>query len=81
MAATHYATSIDLDADFRRAVALPSGEQQKAQQSASADGEHGVPANTPDHAATPKKQGSDTREHVSANAVRTDPWALQDSNL
>jgi len=34
VAATHYATSIDLNADFRRAAALPDGAQQQAQQKA-----------------------------------------------
>jgi len=42
IAARHYATSIDLDADFRRAAGLPPQAQQKAQQSAAVDDGQGT---------------------------------------
>ena len=82
VAARHYATSVDLDADFRRAAGLGAAEaQQKAQQSASADGEHDMLGETPYHADTPEKQGSDTLCHSHASAGETSEWAQQDSNL
>jgi transposase len=81
VAAKHYATSIDLDADFRRAAGLPSEAQQKAQQSASADGGQGETREQAEHTETPEKQGSDTLCHSHASAVEAKGWALQDSNL
>jgi len=77
VAARHYATSIDLDADFRRAAGLgPIEAQQKAQQSASADDEQRMSGGTAD----PVKQGSDTCGHACASAAGTGDWARLDSN-
>ncbi|MCK4340474.1 MAG: tyrosine-type recombinase/integrase [Phycisphaerae bacterium] len=82
VAARHYAMSIDLDADFRRAVGYgPAEAQQKAQQSASADDEHAVPRETPDLTETSENKGSDTFRHALVSADTARNWALQDSNL
>jgi hypothetical protein len=82
VATKHHATSIDLDADFRRAIGLgPAETQQEAQQSASADDEQGVTDETRDHADTPERPEQVTRKQLCATADTTAGWALQDSNL
>lgn len=86
VAARHYATSIDLDADFRRAAGLeaprPSGQaQQNAQQSASADDGRGMSGET-ENVQNHRENGcEDVSGQSLANAVNSGAWALQDSNL
>jgi len=81
VAARHYATSIDLDADFRRAVELPGEAQQKAQQYTAGSGEQGVSDETPDRTKTPENKGSGSYRHACAGAVKAGEWAIQDLNL
>lgn len=82
VAARHYSMSIDLDADFRRAVGQGVGEaQQKAQQSASARREQAMSGGVTDRTRHPEKPGSGTYGHALASAVATGEWAIQDSNL
>ena len=82
VAAKHYATSVDLDADFRRAAGLDDKQaQQNAQQS---------PDSTRDQAMTDDEREADKPLENKRN-VRVRPslahsgnrgnWALQDSNL
>ena len=86
VAARHYATSIDLDADFRRAVSLPSADaqqkaQQKAQQSASGSDEHDMSAETPDNCNPLETAGVGTSGPIPAIQDKHVLWAAQDSNL
>jgi hypothetical protein len=86
VAARHYATSVDLDADFRRAAGFAPVEpqqdaQQKAQQSASVDDDQPLSGETPDRRKRREKRAFDTCGHVCASAARTNHWAIQDSNL
>lgn len=80
VAAKHYATSVDLDADFRRAAGLDDEAQQKAQQSASANGDiDGQPLPSDE-----KERGFDAIGkgcQPVANGVSEGEWAVQDSNL
>ncbi len=81
VAARHYATSIDLNADFQRAVGLVSGEaQQKAQQSASVGDGHDMTSAPPEPNETPLNRGADTNRRARASAVTTPEWARPDSN-
>ncbi len=73
VAAKRNATSVDLDADFHRAVGTEAQQkaQQKAQQSpAGADSE-----------TTRENKGEVTPGPLCAGAVGEGGWALQDSNL
>ncbi|HAI10814.1 MAG TPA: hypothetical protein DCM28_03865 [Phycisphaerales bacterium] len=80
VAAKHYAMSIDLDADFRRAIGEKKA-QQKAQQSPS-DG-HGLDMTRElgAHEKTPEKQGFDQGWQELTNTVNSTEWAVQDLNL
>ena len=81
VAARHYATSIDLNADFRRAAGLgPVEAQQKAQQSVSADDEQGVTDETQEGAETPVIAELDGCRRTEANTDKSDDWARVDSN-
>lgn len=60
-AARHYATSIDLNADFRRAVG--SEAQQKAQQSAAVCEKQGMSTEPAESENALEIQGYDTSEH------------------
>ena len=81
VAARHYATSIDLDADFRRATGLAETEaQQKAQQSASVDGgrrETGEPIQSHN---TLENTGNVADSQLCASDSIMQDWALLDSN-
>ena len=82
VAARHYATSIDLDADFRRAVSPPSAEaQQKAQQSASGSSGHDMSAETHDNCKPLETAGVGTSGPIPAIQDKHVLWAAQDSNL
>ena len=87
VAAKHYAMSVDLDADFRRAAGCQDGAagavqaQQKAQQSAaSSDGQGVTDGGSPNENA-PESRGEDERCQPTATADKTGAWAIQDSNL
>ena len=92
VAARHYATSVDLDGDFRRAAGLDvdaetvdveaqQKAQRKAQQTGSAEGGHDATDETPDPEKTLEKQGFCASCRSDAHAVETVGWAQQDSNL
>jgi len=84
VAAKHYATSVDLNADFRRAVGAGKGipkAQQKAQQSAAGSVEQGMTTPTPQDEETPENRGSVVPCQSLASAGETGRWAIQDSNL
>jgi hypothetical protein len=60
VAARHYATSIDLDADFKRAAAVPDGATQKAAHSLRAEactGAHGETGDSQKPRKTSSKHG------------------------
>jgi len=81
VAAQHYATSIDLDADFRRAAALPDEAQQKAQQSpAGDDGQRGT---APEGNSKNARENPETAEFEQPCTIADKDicWAQQDSNL
>ncbi len=86
VAAKHYATSVDLDADFRRAAGLDAGTaqhqaQQKAQQSAAEGDEQQRTAKTVGSAEPQENRGFVACGPSSASADKSGGWALQDSNL
>jgi hypothetical protein len=79
-AATHCATSIDLDADFRRAVGLSPEAQQKAQQSAAVGAGQGpIPGQTGCEQTTKNREEA-TPGRLCATAAKIGAWAQQDSN-
>ena len=79
IAARHYATSIDLDADFQRAAGMGAA-QQKAQQSASARRVQDVSVEPPTDEETPENVLPDTSGHLHVSPVISSNWALLDSN-
>ena len=82
VAARHYATSMDLNADFQRAAGFaPQQAQQNAQQSASVPGGQRMSSETPGYVETPRNVGADTPCHLLATADDSIGWAIQDSNL
>ena len=80
VAAKHYATSVDLNADFKRAAAVPEA-QQKAQQSASATGEQPLNDARPTDQNSREKPGFVETCQSAASAGETGEWAIQGSNL
>lgn len=82
VAAQHYATSVDLDADFQRAAAKgPNDAQQKAQQSAAEWGCQRETAEPADKAKTLENTGFVASGQPSSYGDKIGGWALQDSNL
>ncbi len=81
VAARHYATSVDLDADFRRAAGLDTEAQQKAQQSPSVRRERGVSTRTTPHTRNPRGGSAGNDCHESTVAGKGGEYARQDSNL
>lgn len=86
VAAQHYATSIDLDADFRRAAGLePAEAQQKAQQKAQQPRSAGSFQDEPEEPAecsNPSENGASGAPcPVMAISDKDIGWAAQDSNL
>jgi integrase len=82
VAAQHYATSIDLDSDFRRAASLPSAEaQQKAQQPASDSDEQGKPTEPAKAQNTLENPGNVAGRQLCTIGSTMKDWAQQDSNL
>ncbi len=80
VAARHYATSIDLSADFRRAIGLPTEAQQKAQQTAAASERRAATATGPQCEKPAKNMGDVECGQLCASAVVDRGWAAQDSN-
>lgn len=81
VAATHYATSIDLDADFRRAAATGEPEaQQKAQQSPDAGECRGVTEGGAQRENSPETSQNAGFGHALASADKVGEWAILDSN-
>ncbi|HEX2973838.1 MAG TPA: hypothetical protein VHP11_16010, partial [Tepidisphaeraceae bacterium] len=81
VAARHYATSVDLDGDFRRAAGLVDQAQQKAQQSAAGKPCQGKTSTGGENTQTPAEPGFVTCSQVPATTGVTGEWARQDSNL
>ena len=81
VAAKHYATSVDLNADFQRATGKTQQAQQKAQESAATSDEQGMTSPTPENEKTPENRGSVVPCQTLASAGVTGGWARQDSNL
>lgn len=86
VAAQHYATSVDLDADFQRAAAKGPNDaqqkaQQRAQQSAAERGCQRETAEPADNAKTLENTGFVACGQASSTSDKTEGWALQDSNL
>ena len=81
IAARHYATSIDLNADFRRAAGMDGDEaQQKAQQSASVRRKQRESAATRSDAQVHDTSRVGKRKQQPATAGTGDKWAAPDSN-
>ncbi len=78
VAARHYATSIDLDADFQRAAAGKA--QQKAQQTVTASEDPAMTGETGDDAKPLENKGNDASGDLVATADARNPWALLDLN-
>ncbi len=81
VAAKHYATSVDLDADFRRAIGKAEQAQQKAQQSADGGACPGTTSTSPTNEKTPAEPGFVIACQSPVTPDVTDKWARQDSNL
>jgi len=81
VAARHYATSIDLNADFQRAAGVGNQAQQKAQQSADADLCQQPTSLSQNNKKAPVNRGNVSSRQAVAIAGFTDEWARQDSNL
>ena len=79
VAAKHYAMSIDLDSDFRRAIGSKQA-QQKAQQSASVGHRLDKSAIPTAHKKTLENKGFDDDCHELASTVKSKKWAMGDSN-
>ena len=77
IAARHYATSIDLNDDFRRAVGAPNEAQRNAQCSASTGGAQPLPASHPNRENDTENAGGEPLATAGEGGV----WARQDSNL
>ena len=81
MAAKHYAVSVDLDGDFRRAAGIP---ETGAVKTAAVSGAKQVSANGQgigNNEKAPENRGFDVLCHADANTDNTGQWALQGSNL
>lgn len=81
VAAKHYATSMDLNADFRRAAGIPEQAQQKAQQSPEGSDAQGMTSTPDTNKKTPENRGFVVACHTSAIADKEGAWAIQGSNL
>lgn len=85
VAAKHYATSIDLNADFQRALGLSDQAQQKAQQKAqqtpAVDDAQPLTPREPECEKPAENKGNVERRQVCAIQDKDIQWALQDSNL
>ncbi|MEE8170067.1 MAG: site-specific integrase [Phycisphaerae bacterium] len=81
VAAKHYAMSIDLDSDFRRAAGLPAKAQQNAQQTAAGVERQAMTEGKPKSEIPQRSRGFDARGASASNADKAGSWALQDSNL
>ena len=85
IAARHYATSVDLDSDFRRAAGLGSNEaqqkaQQNAQQSASVGDELPLTDEPLETQNTLENKGNVNHSQLCASGSIMKDWALLDSN-
>lgn len=85
VAAKHYASSVDLNADFKRAAALPDATPEKAQQKAQQSAAERVCQDAPtipgDGSQTLENTGNVDCGHPLAVGGKTGGWAIQDSNL
>src|SRR6185295_7207846 len=77
VAAKHYATSVDLNADFQRAIGQA---QQNAQQTAATSACQGETPAMHSNEKTPANRGSVDSCPVPATGDTTGIWARQDSN-
>ncbi len=85
VAAKHYAVSVDLNGDFRRAagIAEPGAveAQRNAQQSAAVSNCQQMSEDGADNEKAPENRGFDVSCHVPAKPDFAAGWALQGSNL
>lgn len=79
--AKHYATSIDVNTAFQRAVGLSAEAQQKAQQTAAVGDGQQPTATEPECGNTAEYTGNVAGGQLGAIADKDVRWALQDSNL
>lgn len=79
VAAKHYATSIDLDADFKKAAGLGEA-QQNAQQSAHASTRHDKTADRPENKNRPENPSDGECCPMVSTAGKSKDWAIQDRN-
>ena len=80
VAAKHYASSVDLNADFQRAAGLPHEAQQKAQQSAAEKAVQPMTAVTDDDAEVLKNTKKVTSRQSVPHRDTSNLWAWRDSN-
>jgi integrase len=86
VAAKHYATSVDLSGDFRRAAGIDAETntnkaQQKAQQTAVASEGPAMTDEVSKNEKTPENRGLVETCQAASNADLLRPWAVQGSNL
>ena len=81
VAAKHYATSVDLNADFQRATGRTPQAKQKAQQSAAISDVQPMTLQGSANDKTPENQGFVDACQMLASADTAGGWARQDSNL
>ncbi len=81
VAAKHYAVSVDLDGDFRRASAVDESGAVKSAAVNHGEGVRAIVSGETKNAETPVKRGSGELCHAGADADNTDQWAIQDLNL
>ncbi|MEK6643633.1 MAG: site-specific integrase [Planctomycetota bacterium] len=80
IAAEHYATSVDLNADFRRATDTGQA-QQNVQQSPAVSGGPGRTGHPKPKHETPENIGNVHCGTFKESSVHNEDWAIQDSNL
>jgi hypothetical protein len=86
VAAKHYAMSVDLDADFRRAAGCQDGTpgavqaQQNAQQTVATSDDQQLTDEGETNKKAPETGASDECCQTSATADKSEAWAIQDSN-
>lgn len=83
VAAKHYATSVDLDSDFRRAAGLGPA-QYRAQQSVRVSGDSSCQDETTNNSAnekSPENSGDGDSSRELSNAGKAGGWAIQAPNV
>jgi hypothetical protein len=84
VAAKHYAMSIDLNDDFKRAagkIQFPNQAQRNAQQSAVSSDGQGLTSDSPEKAQAVENHELVNQSQSPANAGERKEWAIQDQNI